>query len=406
MAAYADDYEDSSDEEPASRPLPAEDRLWRHPSELGRYGTGPLLDPAAVRRHWLASQPSRASAWTAGLVGALLATGLVALGTHLASAITERFSPPGDAASGSTGGRAGGSAVPGRPADEIGATLAAEIASAGRAVVYLDISRGTTQLRCLGVGVRPDGMILAPAEDVAGATSVMVMLPDGTYYVGDVVGTDLAVRSASSGLALVHINGVSDLPVASLASQAPPGPRAIAVALQDPGGASFTVGSLRTSGATTATGQTILVDALETDLSTSDAPPGSALLGANGQLIGIVTGSVGGRALATPAWVAASVAAQLATRGSVSHGWLGIEGVTELGPPRGVQVTSVSPGSAAQRSGVQTGDEIVSVDGHPVASMTDLQGMLYFSPPGTRLSVGIVRDGQERVLEAVLGGQQ
>ncbi len=406
MAAYADDYDDSSDEEPPSRPLPAEDRLWRHPSELGPYGPAPLMDPATVRRRWLASQPSRASAWTAGLVGALLATGLVALGTHLASAITERARPSGDAALGTAGRGTGSLLAPGGTAGEVGATLAAEIAAAGRSVVYLDVSRGTAQLRCLGVGVRPDGLILAPAEDLVGATSVMVMLPDGTYYVGDVVGTDLAVRSASSGLALVHINGVSDLPVAPLDRSAPPGPRAIAVALRDPGGTSFIVGSLRTRGTTTATGQTILVDALETDLSPSTAPPGSPLVGANGQLIGIVTGSAGGKVLATPAWVAASVAAQLASRGSVSHGWLGIEGITAPDPPGGVQVTSVTPGSAAAQSGMQKGDDIVSVDGRPVASMSDLQGMLYFSRPGASMAVGLVRDGHAHVVRAVLSGQQ
>ena len=81
------DFGEHSDEDPHPPLLPPDDRLWRHPSEVGASHTALPLDPVAVRRRWLLSHPSRRSALTAGVVGALLATGVVALGTHLADSM-------------------------------------------------------------------------------------------------------------------------------------------------------------------------------------------------------------------------------------------------------------------------------------------------------------------------------
>jgi len=82
------EFDEPLDEGPRPPLLPPEDRLWRHPSEFGASHPSLPLDPVAVQRSWLLSHPSRRSALTAGVVGALLATGVVALGTHLADSMT------------------------------------------------------------------------------------------------------------------------------------------------------------------------------------------------------------------------------------------------------------------------------------------------------------------------------
>ena len=87
MSVTPGDFGDPLDEGPSSPLLPPDDRLWRHPSELGAAHSALPLDPVAVRRRWLLSHPTRRSALTAGVVGALLATGVVALGTHLADSM-------------------------------------------------------------------------------------------------------------------------------------------------------------------------------------------------------------------------------------------------------------------------------------------------------------------------------
>ncbi|MHB1974386.1 MAG: S1C family serine protease [Acidimicrobiales bacterium] len=408
MAAFADGFDDFPDEDPLAQPLPAEDRLWRHPSELGSLGSSLPLDPITVRRRWLASQPSRASAWTAGLVGALLATGLVALGTHLASAITARPGQSGvELLTTSAGAAATPSAASGRhPMEAIGTTLATHIAAAGKAVFYVDVTRQGTRSRTLGIGIGANGMLLAPAAQIAGATSIVVVLPNGASYIGDVVGTDFAPRAASSGLALLHVSGVTDLPVAPLSTAPLTAQQVLAVAVSGPGGSSFSVGSVATTPRSAPAGSTVLVDAMSTDLPTAAAPPGSMLLGGDGRVLGIVTGSSGGKALATPAWIATDVAAKLASEGAVVHGWLGIEGTTAGRVGGGVAVGAVARSSAASTARLLRGDIIVSVDGHSVTSMAQLQGLLYLSRPGQQLSVGVVRDGHPVVLHVSLEGEQ
>lgn len=404
VAAFADDFDDLSEGDSPSQPLPPEDRLWRHPSELGALGSSLPLDPITVRRRWLASQPSKASAWTAGLVGALLATGLVALGTHLAGAMTNRSSAtPGNGTK--TVLTSPTASEAGQRLSGVGTGLAAGIATAGKAVVTINVTRGTTTVRCLGVGVRSDGMLLAPAAEVLGATSIVVMLPDGTNYVGEVVGSDASTRAASSGLALVHINGVTDLPVATLKSSRPAASSTIGVAVTAPGGSTFAIGNVSAGGGATATGDAVLVDAMTTDISASMAPPGSILLGSDGQVIGIATGTRAGHLLATPAWIASMVAEKLESVGVVSHGWLGIDGATTSGAAIGVKITNVPAGSAAAEGGMRAGDTIVSVDSHRITSMTELQGRLYFVRPGEKVIIGIVRGGRDQLLHVVLNDQ-
>ncbi len=408
MAAFADGFDEYSDEDPLPRPLPAEDRLWRHPSELGSLGVSLPLDPITVRRRWLASQPSRASAWTAGLVGALLATGLVALGTHLASAITAH--PGTETAALSPHATAAAPGVAQEPSSDahaaIGSTLAANMAAAGRSLLYVDVVRDGVASRTLGVGVAPDGMLLAPAASLAGATHIVVAVPGEGLRAGTIVGQDFAARAASSGLALVHVDGVSDLAVAHLSTERFAARDSLTVAVSAPGSTRFSFGSITTSAAGAPAEGTVLVDAMPTDLTISDAPMGSMLLGSDGQVLGIVTGASSGRAVATPAWIASEVASRLASVGTVVHGWLGIEGTTAASPQRGVDVGAVTTPSAASAAGLRRGDLIVSVGRHRVSTMAQLQGLLYLTRPGQRLSLGIVRDGHHGVVTTVLEGDE
>jgi S1-C subfamily serine protease len=401
VAAFAGDFDDFPEDDSASQPLPPEDRLWRHPSELGRFGLSFSLDPAAVRKRWLASQPSRASAWTAGLVGAILATGIVALGTHLASAFTAPPPTASNTAHSPIALSADSSATP--PAiGALGTVLASRIATIGRAIVGLNVDRNGTQLTCLGVGVRADGYLVAPAMDVTGATSIIVTLANGSSYVGHVVGSDATTHSASSGLALLHINGITDLNVAQFAPGRTAPSEGLAIAITNAGGSKIAVGT--TNGAMNArlANGAVLVDALRTDIGAAIAPPGSLVIGPAGGIAGIVTGSASAKALVTPSWLVSLVAAQLIETGGITHGWLGIDGKSARTSVNGVRVMQVEAGSAAARAGVRDGDMIVAIAGHRVASMADLQSVLYFVRSGTGITIGVERSGHVVTLNAVL----
>jgi S1-C subfamily serine protease len=62
----------------------------------------------------------------------------------------------------------------------------------------------------------------------------------------------------------------------------------------------------------------------------------------------------------------------------------------------------VRPGSPAETAGVRAGDVIVRFAGVQVKTLDDFTFVLRGRRPGDRVDVTIVRDGQERGVEAVL----
>jgi hypothetical protein len=87
------EFDDGLEEEPASPLLPPEDRLWRHPSEIAAHGRSLSEEALNARSRWLSSTPTRAGAWSAGVIGAVLATGVVLVGTHLTTWIDHGSAP-------------------------------------------------------------------------------------------------------------------------------------------------------------------------------------------------------------------------------------------------------------------------------------------------------------------------
>ena len=67
-------------------------------------------------------------------------------------------------------------------------------------------------------------------------------------------------------------------------------------------------------------------------------------------------------------------------------------------------VGSVEEGGAAEAAGIREGDRIVAIAGEPVASFVDLQEIVS-ARPDQRVSVRLVRDGEERSLELTLGSR-
>ena len=60
----------------------------------------------------------------------------------------------------------------------------------------------------------------------------------------------------------------------------------------------------------------------------------------------------------------------------------------------GAEVGAVHPGTPAERAGLRSGDVIELVDGRPVASSTDLEGVGERLRAGAAVELGLRRDGQ------------
>jgi Tol biopolymer transport system component len=73
------------------------------------------------------------------------------------------------------------------------------------------------------------------------------------------------------------------------------------------------------------------------------------------------------------------------------------------GPPhgeKGMLLSGVRPGGAAELAGMRRGDILVRVGKHPVGGVEDLMYVLESSKPGDTVRVGLLRDGKELELEA------
>jgi serine protease Do len=154
---------------------------------------------------------------------------------------------------------------------------------------------------------------------------------------------------------------------------------------------------------------------LQTDASINPGNSGGPLLNAEGELIGINTAiyqGAQGIGFAIPIDVAKRVVHELITRGAVAPVWLGLDlqdldprlsEVMEL-PERlsGALVSRVRAGGPAAKSGVERGDIITRVDGHPVQSARGFYEILERSTARQELRLTLFRGGTKRQVTAVL----
>jgi serine protease Do len=69
---------------------------------------------------------------------------------------------------------------------------------------------------------------------------------------------------------------------------------------------------------------------------------------------------------------------------------------------QGALVGEVDRGGPADRAGLKPGDVIISLDGAPVAHSQELPRMVARHAPGTKVRLTLIRDKQEKSLEATL----
>jgi serine protease Do len=120
-------------------------------------------------------------------------------------------------------------------------------------------------------------------------------------------------------------------------------------------------------------------------------------------------GSIG---FAIPTNLVKMLLPQLASKGRVDWGWLGVS-ITEvsdedvdrlkLADARGVLIRSVVPGEPADKGGVKADDVIIALDGTPLETPRDLQRIVSSSPVGKRVRVSLVREGRPTEVEVEIG---
>jgi serine protease Do len=255
-----------------------------------------------------------------------------------------------------------------------------------------------------GVIIDTSGLILTNNHVVAGGGEVTVRLHDGREFKAARVWTD-----AKTDVALVRIDGASDLTAARLGDSDQVAIGDWVLALGQPFGLHSTV----TAGIISATHRNVGINQrenyLQTDAAINPGNSGGPLVNLDGEVVGINTaisshgGGNDGVGFAVPINLARWVGDQLAKNGTVRRAYLGvnIQPVTaaladqfHVKPNEGVLVSQVLSETPAAKAGIQAGDLIVEYAGVRVSQPQDLQLLVERSSVGQPHTITLVRDGQ------------
>jgi len=262
-----------------------------------------------------------------------------------------------------------------------------------------------------GLIVGADGTILTNAHLVRDAAEVRVKLNDRREFQAKVVGFD-----AATDIAVLRIEA-SDLPVVRLGDpkRAQVGDWVVAI------GAPFGFENSVTAGIISAKSRSlpgeIFVPFLQTDVALNPGNSGGPLFNLKGEVIGINSqiysrsGGYQGVSFAIPIDLAEHVKRQIVAAGRATHARLGISIqplnrvlAESFGLKRtdGALVSSVQPGSAADRAGLRSGDVVLQYNDRPIAAASDLPSMLGMASPGDKAEFRIWRNGEPHRLVAIL----
>jgi serine protease Do len=266
----------------------------------------------------------------------------------------------------------------------------------------------TQQSAGSGFFISPDGYLVTNNHVVENAETIKVVLKDESELEAVVVGRDEA-----TDLAVLKVKGRNGpFPYVDFENSARPRVGDWVIAVGNP----FGLGGTATAGIISAWGRDIgetFVDYIQIDAPINRGNSGGPTFDIYGRVIGVNTaifspsgGSVG-IGFAIPADVADQVTKQLISGKAIERGYIGatIQNYTAemaeaqgMGDQRGAIVADLAPGGPSQRAGLVAGDVIVSINGHPVKTSSELTREVAKARPGDTLQLDIIRDGKHRTV--------
>lgn len=262
-----------------------------------------------------------------------------------------------------------------------------------------------------GFIISADGLILTNRHVIDGADKITVTLLDRREYEAELIGEDEA-----SDIAVLKIDG-ENLPKLDIGSAEDLKIGEWVMAIGSPLSFENTV----TKGIVSAKGRAIgnqqYVPFIQSDVPINRGNSGGPLINLDGEVVGIntlifsSTGGYMGISFSVPIDVAMNVAEQLQRNGTVRRGLLGV-GIGNVNQamadylgmekPMGALVNQVSPGSSAEKAGVEIGDVIISFDGSSIRTSQSLPPVVGRVMPDTDVALQVFRDGKVKTLTAKL----
>lgn len=260
-----------------------------------------------------------------------------------------------------------------------------------------------------GVLISEDGYILTNNHVIEGAVNggIRVVLNDKRMFRARQVGTD-----PTTDLAVLKIDA-QNLPSIVIGNSDKVDVGEWVLAIGNP----FRLRSTVTAGIVSALSRQVQIidnrmrieSFIQTDAAINRGNSGGALVNTSGELIGINTaiasqsGNYQGYGFAVPSNLASKVARDIIQYGEVRRALLGVS-IASVNAPRaeqlemnkiqGVEITGIEPGGAADQSGLERQDVIISVNGMEVNESNELQEKIAVLQPGEIVDLKIWRDGE------------
>ena len=263
-----------------------------------------------------------------------------------------------------------------------------------------------------GFIISKDGYILTNNHVVKDADHITVVLADERKFSAKVVGTD-----PKTEVALIKIDDPHDLPFVELGDSDALRVGDWVLAAGNPFGLTQTL----TAGIVSAKGRDEVGIAeygnfIQTDAAINPGNSGGPLIDIDGKVVGINTaiysrtGGYMGIGFAIPINQAIQIKDQLIKNGRISRSVLGvyIQDVDEelaksfgLDEKRGVLISQIVEGSAAEEAGLKAGDIVVEMDGKPVGKSSRFRNRIAATPPNSKVRLKVFRDGKYIEISAI-----
>jgi serine protease Do len=276
--------------------------------------------------------------------------------------------------------------------------LAGVVESAGASVVAV---YGGGRMPSSGVHWSP-GLIVTSDHTLRRDEEIRVGLADGR-----IIAAELAGRDPGSDLAVLKIDAGS-LAVLSNArqTQVKTGNIVLAIGRHRDIGVCAAMGIVSVVGPGYQTWRGGRLDSfLRLDLELYPGCSGALVVDSTGQAVGVAS-PVHSRIapVAIPAATVDRVAAELAKRGYVARGYLGV-GMQPVALPdgAGLIVVSVEKNSPAAKAGFVIGDILLALDGKPARDTRDVQMFLTGDKIGKSIAVSILRGGEKKEIALTVG---
>ena len=261
-----------------------------------------------------------------------------------------------------------------------------------------------------GVVITTDGYILTNNHVVEGADDVRVSIGESNKryeatVVGRDPGSDLAVlKIEATGLSAATFGDSEQLQVGD-----------VVLAIGNPFGVGQSVSRGIVSALSRGVGFGPFEDFIQTDAAINPGNSGGALLDTDGRVIGINSailsrsGGFAGVSFAIPANLARSIAEQLANKGRVERGFLGVrpqeldeELTAQFGTEKGALLSEVTEDSPADKAGLKAGDVVTKINATELRDSRHLLLTVSQIAPGTEVTIEYLRDGKRATTTAKL----